>query len=113
MESNQMNAGIGSAGCKTASEELWFPSVKGAVRIDPAERRVSDPAPALIESVIADGKAMSLSSDIRISPGHGRLEIGYTACNLLSPEQISFKYRLEGFDESWIAAPAQRVAYYA
>lgn len=112
MESNQMNAGVGPAGCRTASGELWFASVKGAVRIDPSQHRINDPARALIESVIADDMPLPLSGDLRIPAGHGRLQIGYTACNLLSPERISFKYRLEGFEEGWTAGASQRVAYY-
>ena len=35
LRSSQMNGGVQEAGCRTRSGEFWFPSVKGAVRIDP------------------------------------------------------------------------------
>lgn len=112
LESPQMNGGQGTAGCRTASGYLWFPSVKGPVRIDPNQRRMARPSPVLIESLTADDTPIPLSGEIRIRPGHGKLEIGYTACNLLSPGRITFQYMLEGFDERWTAAAAHRSAYY-
>src|SRR6185295_6236390 len=45
-------------------------------------------------------------------PGSGRLELGYTAPALRSPERLHFRYRLDGFDRAWNDAGAQRVAQY-
>ena len=112
LESTQMNGGFGSAGCRTSSGELWFPSVKGAVRIDPNLSRKSRPSPVLIDAMTADDRPIPLSGQIRIRPGHGKLEIHYTACSLLSPEQTRFQYLLEGFDETWTAGSSDRVAHY-
>jgi signal transduction histidine kinase len=112
MESTQMNGGVGAAGCRSAAGDLWFPSVKGVVRIDPARVRMTAPSPALIETITADDRPIPLSADIRIQPGHGKLEIHYTACSLLSPERTRFQYALEGFDEAWTTASGDRVAHY-
>ncbi|HLK69324.1 MAG TPA: two-component regulator propeller domain-containing protein [Bryobacteraceae bacterium] len=112
LESTQMNGGFGLAGCRTSMGEIWFPSVKGAVRIDPNLARASKPSPVLIEAITADDRAIPLSGDIQIRPGHGKLEIHYTACSLLSPERTRFQYRLEGFDEGWTAGSSDRVAHY-
>src|SRR5260370_16313773 len=48
METSQMNGGFQSAGCKTRSGELWFPSVKGAVRINPSHAPPTRPTPVLL-----------------------------------------------------------------
>jgi signal transduction histidine kinase len=110
--SSQMNGGWQTAGCRTRSGEFWFPSVKGAVRIDPRQLRRMPSAPVLIESVQADGRPLPVSGQVVIPPGRGELEIDYTAPNLRSPDRVTFKYRLEGFDDAWTPSPRRRAAYY-
>ena len=92
LDSSQMNGGIQPAGCRTIAGELWFPSVKGVVRVDPKQLRASTLSPALIDAMLVNGRPIPLSGEVRIPAGRGRLEIQYTACNLLSPERIAFKY---------------------
>lgn len=110
--SSQMNGGVHPAGCRRSSGELWFPSVKGVVRLDPKRPPPSVPSAALIEALRVEDRALPLNQDIRIPPGRGRLEIQYTACELLAPERITFQYKLEGFDSDWIQAGPRRTAYY-
>lgn len=112
MLSSQMNGGIQSAGCRTRSGRLWFPSVKGAVRIDPAQLRAGPSPHVLIEAVVADDHALPVSGEIVIPPGRGKLEIDFTSPDLLSPDRVTFRYRLEGFDETWTPSPRNRAAYY-
>lgn len=112
LETSQMNGGAQPAGCRTAAGELWFASVKGAVRIDPGQLRNSRPAPVIVESILADERPMGISGAVRVPPGRGKLEIHYTACNLQSPERLSFKHILEGFDEGWTPGSSHRTAYY-
>lgn len=114
--SSQMSGGMQPAGCITSSGELWFASVKGAVHIDPLQLRRTPPAPVIIESVVADGQSFPLSGplsgDFKIPPGRGKLEIDYTSPNLLSPERVTFKYKLESFDDAWTSSTRSRAAYY-
>ncbi|MES1256992.1 MAG: ATP-binding protein, partial [Acidobacteriota bacterium] len=112
MRTSQMNGGTQSAGCRTRDGEFWFPSVKGAVRIDPGQFRIPLAAPVLIESVVADDRPIPISSRIVIPPGRGKLEIDYTSPDLQSPDHVTFRYRLEGFDEAWTPSPKGRAAYY-
>jgi signal transduction histidine kinase len=116
MTTSQMNGGIQPAAAQTASGDLWFASVKGAVHIDPErapgrapERRMP---PVLIEKIVADSKTIPLASPVRISPGHGRLQIDFTLCDLVSPQRVSFRYKLDGVDENWISALRTRSANY-
>ena len=110
--SSQMNGGWQDAGCRTRSGALWFPSVKGAVRIDSRQLRRVPSASVLIESILADDRAVPVSGAVTIPPGRGKLEIDYTAPNLLSPDRETFKYMLEGFDDTWTPSPKRRAAYY-
>ena len=47
-----------------------------------------------------------------LPPGGGGLEVHYTATSLLIPGRVSFRYRLDGYDTSWVDAGNRRVAYY-
>ncbi|MCL5746451.1 MAG: histidine kinase, partial [Acidobacteria bacterium] len=108
----QINGGVQPAGCITSAGILWFPSIRGAVRIDPDKIRAGRAASALIEEVVADGHAIAAADGMELPPGDGKLEIHYTAPKLLSPETVRFRYMLEGFDRNWTDALERRVAYY-
>jgi len=113
MATSQMSGGSQPAGCRRASGELWFPSVRGAVKLDPARLPERRSGPVLIESVSAADIALPLSGEVSVPPGRGSLQIDFTACNLIAPQQVSFRYRLEGLDGSWTVASRQRSAYYS
>jgi signal transduction histidine kinase len=112
LSTNQMNGGVQPAGALLASGELWFPSAKGAVRIEQNGPDRRNAPPALIEQVLADDRPTPFSKGLILDPGQGKLEIRYTAIRLRSPERIRFKFRMEGFDQDWTDAGQRRVAYY-
>ena len=112
MLTSEMSGSMQPAGARSASGELWFPSLKGVVRIDPAGIRASVSMPVMIEQIIAGDRPAPFSRNIVIPPGRGKLEIDYTACNLAAPQRLSFQYKLEGFDDHWITALRNRTAYY-
>lgn len=117
MTTSQMNGGVQPAGSMTASGDMWFASVKGAVHIRPeiiAERsaQVRRVPPVLIEKLVADSRTFPVGGPMKIPPGHGRLQIDFTLCDLVSPQRVSFRYRLDGVDENWISALRSRSANY-
>ncbi|HEV2666504.1 MAG TPA: ATP-binding protein, partial [Blastocatellia bacterium] len=112
LSTNQMNGGVQPAGAMLASGEMWFPSAKGAVRIEQNGPDRRSAPPALIEQVLADDRAMPFSKTLSLNPGRGKLEIHYTAIRLRSPDRIRFKFRMESFDQGWTDAGQRRVAYY-
>jgi len=112
MATSQMNGGFHPAGARTSAGDLWFPSVKGAVWINPSRIPVRHTAQVLIEKIVADDQAIPLSSEITIPPGHGRLAIDFTLCELVNPQRIGFRYKLENFDDQWTTALRGRSAYY-
>lgn len=56
---------------------------------------------------------MSLAGPLRVPAGAENLEIQYTAPSFIKPEQIHFKFKLEGLDSNWIDAGSRRIAYYS
>src|SRR5215813_6495570 len=112
LSTNQMNGGVQPAGAMLASGEMWFPSAKGAVRIEPGGPDRGSAPPVLIEQVLVDDRATPFSDTLSLEPGRGKLEIHYTAIRLRSPDRIRFKFRMEDFDQEWTDAGQRRVAYY-
>jgi signal transduction histidine kinase/ligand-binding sensor domain-containing protein len=116
MESSQMYAGVRPEGCRRASGELWFPSVKGAVRIEPDRIPERAPAPVLIDRILVGDSVLRIPSDgaeVVVPPGRGRVEIDFTAPDLIGSQRVGFSYKLEGFDEGWIPVTRARTAYYS
>lgn len=96
---------------------LWFSTPAGAAVVDPARLfRPSTPPTALVEQVIADGVSTTpLPGDERalvLMPGTRTLEFRFTAPGFVSPEQLRFRYRLEGFDPEWQSSDTRRAAFY-
>ena len=113
MISSETNAGTQPTSWRARDGRLWFPTTRGLVVVDPARISLSDQArPATVEQLLADEVDTSLAVPARLAPGTRRLEIRYTAPNLSTPKRTRFRYRLDGFDEQWVAGSVQRVAQY-
>ena len=109
----ECNGGMWPAGVKTRDGKLWFPTQQGVAVLDPATISYNPPPPPVaIESLVEDRTTVSLA-EARLSPRAENVEIRYTAPSFIKPEQIYFKYRLEGLDSGWIDAGTRRVAYYS
>ena len=113
MKSPETNGGSSHPACLTRDGELWFSTVRGAVVIDPnhVRKNVYSP-PVVIENIAVDGRAVSRSRLADIPPGNGDIQIDYAGLSFSSPEQVTFRYRLAGFDHDWISAGTRRTAYY-
>ena len=101
------------AGWKAKDGTLWFPTPRGAVRVDPRTILRNDlPPPVAFEGVVINKKRYKPTTALVVPPGDGELEIHYTGLSFLEPETVRFKYRLVGFDRDWVDAGSRRVAYY-
>jgi len=98
---------------KSRDGRLWFATVKGLAMADPARIEINTIAPAVVlEQIVADGTRLAPSGALRLPPGTGRLEFGYTALSFRNPLAVRFRFRLEGFDRDWVDAGPRRTAYY-
>src|SRR5690606_33207944 len=62
--------------------------------------------------VLADSAPMGLRGPIQIPPGTSRVEIGFAGLAFVMPQRVRYRYRLEGFDRSWIERGEQRSAVF-
>jgi len=109
----ECNGGRSPAGFKSRKDgTLWFPTQKGIVVINPKLLpTVSEPPNVVIENCLIDGKETPCDA-IKILPENDSLEIKYTGLSFNKPEQIQFKYKIEGLDENWVEAGTRRRAYF-
>ena len=100
MRSRETNGGD-PAGIRDRDGQLWFPTIKGLVRIDP--RSVGDGQES--PGVIVEQKGAAASRD-------GDLEFTFTSPTFAAPERVRFRYRLDKFDSDWRDAGERRTATY-
>ncbi len=113
LRSPEFAGGSFPAGVLTRAGTMWFPSVKGAVIIDPARMDVSTPPPpAYMEGIAIDGRSFDARRPVNVGPGAGNAEFSYTAFQFLAPARLRFRYQLEGYDPGWIDAGQRRTAFY-
>ena len=92
---------------------IWISVKDGLSVVDPSHLAFGwPPAVAHVESVMADGLAISTVDSIRVPATHKRITFAYTGLSLAVPERIRFRYFLEGFDRQWSEPSAAREAVY-
>lgn len=112
MRSRECNGGFQPAGWRDGTR-LLFPTTRGLVTIDPARIwRNTQPPPVLIESTVVNGVEFTPWLPAVADPGPGDLEFRYRSTSLLAAPKARFRYRLEGFDETWVQAQDRRTAFY-
>lgn len=84
---------------KTNDGKIWFNGQYGLLMIDP-QNNVSEslPPPVVIESAQLDDKQLLTSANNDMPPGEGRLQITFASLSYRSPEQVKYRYKLEGLD---------------
>ena len=106
--------GRADAGTMTRDGKIWFPTIQGAVKIDPEHLPTNRLAPPVaIEEVLVDGERVEISEALRLPPAAQTLEVHFTALSLIAPDEVRFRYRLEGLEKDWVEAEIRRTAYYS
>lgn len=113
MPASECNGGTQPAGWVAHDGKLLFPTIAGVAVVDPQRL---DPAAApkalIVEELRIDGRIEAAAAEVRLPAGTRTLEIGYTAVALRDPDSVRFRYRLNGYDETWIDAGSRRAAHY-
>lgn len=93
----------------------------------------SNPPPVVLERVAADGQTVALydslspprvhpagvvdlrdpSATLRLPPNRRKIEFEFTALSLTAPENVQFRYRLEGIDKDWVEGGTAHFANYS
>jgi signal transduction histidine kinase len=110
----ECNGGFQPAGFRARDGTLWFATSDGVAVVDPAIVPLNPTRPPLvIESCLLDRESVDCRAGLRIEPHREVVEIAYTGLSFVSPEQMRFRYKLQGLDRDWVEAGARRTAYYA
>ncbi|HTS76187.1 MAG TPA: two-component regulator propeller domain-containing protein [Bryobacteraceae bacterium] len=109
----ECKAGVQPAASVTSDDHLWFSTIRGLIMFDPQHlQRNAPPPPIVIEDVTVNGEDQAPAAIARLAPGLKNLEFRYTGLSYLAPTRTVFRYRLEGFDKTWINAGTRREAFY-
>jgi signal transduction histidine kinase/ligand-binding sensor domain-containing protein len=109
---------------------IWLLMHTGVVVTDPNVLPEKETPPAvLLTQVAMDGKTIASYGDVvpaqtvanlktlnfplHLPPGYRHLEFDFTAFHFSDPENIHFRYQLDGFDNGWIDAGTARYATYS
>jgi signal transduction histidine kinase/ligand-binding sensor domain-containing protein len=109
----ECRAGVQPAACRTHDGRLWFSTTNGLVVVDPNSLLNNTiPPPVSITSIIVNGERMESGSGIHLSPSQRNLEVRYAGLSLVSPEKVTFRYLLDGYEKNWTDAGSRREAFY-
>ena len=109
-------SGVGQpSACKSADGRLWFPDGPALAVFAPATiPRTVRVWPPLIEGASVDGVHTALvPGGLRVRSGARRIDFQYSSPNVLAPERLRFRFRLEGLDKEWVDAGPRRDASYS
>ncbi len=109
----ECRSGVQPAACRTRDGRLWFSTTNGLVVLDP--QRLADnatPPPVGITSIIVNGQRRDAVNGIDLQPSERNLEVRYAGLSFVSPEKMTFRYMLDGFDKTWTEAGSRREAFF-
>ncbi len=113
MPATECSGGAESSGVRTSDGRLWFPTIGGVAVVDPSEILNNDvPPPVHIEQVLVENSPVEFRGPLELRAGTRHLQVQFTALSFIAPDQIRFRYMLEGYDDTWIEAGTQRIAHY-
>ena len=112
---------------ETAEGTLWFGTVEGATRYDPARDHVNtvEPWPRVTSVRLfsdehnwrrhAEGRSPweRLPTGLSLPYDRNHLIFRFVGLSYTAPEQVTYQYRLEGLDEQWSPVTRQRRATYS
>lgn len=99
------NGGAMPAGGRAADGALWWPTVHGAVRLDPARWDASPPPRPIVEEVQVPGVA-PVRRPTRVVSG-GRLDVRFTA-PVPEGQAVEFRYRVRPTLPDWVVVGEAR-----
>jgi ligand-binding sensor domain-containing protein/signal transduction histidine kinase len=121
---------------RASDDRLFFSMLSGLAEVRLDYARLNYRAPnVFIERVTADDRTfvtyqnMNVASstngalpaaanpagqrdELRLPPGLQQVQFEFTALSFVAPENVQFRYQLEGLDKDWVDAGARRVASY-
>jgi signal transduction histidine kinase/ligand-binding sensor domain-containing protein len=125
----ECSAGAQPAAIRAHDGRLWFPTIEGAISVNPADLRPNtNPPPVAVEAILVDGVELRTnflgsewSGTIQLTPANEQLEIHFAGLSFSAPKGVRFgarfRYRLEEADKktpagNWTDIGTERVAHF-
>ena len=122
LQSREFNS---NAYYRSPTGQLVFGGIDGVTAFLPEDLRSNPVPPAVVltdfrlfnKSVLPGPQSvlkqpLSLTKEIRLAHFQKTLTFGFVGLHYLNPEKNRYEYRLDGFDEDWVAAGTRREATY-
>ena len=113
MADREANGGVSPASARDARGRLWFPTQAGVAVVDPARASLPGPPRVSVDSLRVGqaGEAVALRGEpVRLSSQQREVAAAWSTPEFDHPEQVLFRYRLAGFEETWRGPSAERRA---
>jgi len=109
----ECRSGVQPAACRTRDGRLWFSTTNGLVMLDPLHLAGNaTPPPVQITSIVVNGQRREAQPGLHLQPAERNLEVRYAGLSFVSPEKVTFRYMLDGFDKTWTEAGSRREAFF-
>ncbi len=101
------------ASLTTETGALLFGSTNGIIRYDAFQAREDSIPPRLsLKSVVISDKSYDPTQPIRLKYDRYRIRIDFVGINLSNPDQVSYQYKLDGYEDEWSDASEVPYAFY-
>lgn len=98
---------------KRASGELWFPSSKGVIKLDPKRFLVApNPSKLILNKFVVDSKEIQFEPNEELQYGFQNIELHYGSIDFFQPEKIFYEFKLENYQTEWVKADHRKTAYF-
>jgi ligand-binding sensor domain-containing protein/serine phosphatase RsbU (regulator of sigma subunit) len=98
---------------ENASGHLLFGTTDGLLLYEPSKDKKAVTPPVLnITSITINDSAYDISKKIILPYAHYRVKIDFIGLNFSNPDQVTYQYKLKGFDTEWSEVSSGREAKY-
>ncbi len=102
-----------NASISTPSGGLLFGSTLGVIRYDAFQAKEDTIPPRLsLKSVVISDIPFDPTRPIRLKYDRYRIRIDFVGINLSNPEQVTYQYKLEGYEDEWSDVSGVSYAFY-
>lgn len=113
MLNNSCTGGVFPGGIKTHDGKLWFATPDGIVEVNPSEITIKPGKSSIvITQLLCNDDTIYQTGIVKLPAGVIHLDIEYTAPGLNAPDDMKFRYKLEGYDSEWETGHRDRRAHY-
>jgi len=109
LPSNETNS---NAAFKDSRGMLWFGTVNGVVRWSPhVYEENSVPPPIYVARFRVLDRDTNVYAGLQLEHDQNRLEFAFTGICLTAPQQVVYRYMLEGIEKTWLTTTQRSVLY--